>query len=108
MATTQARNDFVAGDTRSTLRIDLVHDADGVALDLTGATDVKLRWRDKAGTLQERACTVADTAAGVVTYKFAAGELEAGTMRFEARVTVAGEVLSTLDPIEAMVRPSPI
>lgn len=105
---TQARYDFVAGDTRSTLKINLVHDDSGLVLDLTGATNIKLRWRDRAGVVQERTCTVVDADDGIVSYKFAADELEAGTMRFEARVTVSGEVLTTLDPIEAMVRPSPI
>lgn len=100
------RYDFVSGDTRSVLQVSLAHDADGTALDLTGYSAIKLRWRNQAGALQERDCTVVNLVGGVVSYQFAAGELEPATMQFEVEVTAASKTLSNLDLIEVMVRPA--
>lgn len=95
--------DFVSNDTASTLLVTCVDDA-GAVINLSGAT-VNLHWQDETGTVQDKAMTVVDEAAGECSYKFGAGELFAPGMAFEVEITDAmGFKLTNIDLITATVR----
>lgn len=81
------RGDFVAGDTNATLEARLKKASDGSAFDLTGCT-VLLRWKiGTAGSVVEKAMTVAAPTTGVATYRFGEDELAEGDLYCEVQVT---------------------
>ncbi len=81
--------DFVENDTGSVLRITCT-DRAGNVIDLTGAT-VTLKWNDATGTLQQQAMAInAPATAGIVQYKFAAGELFSPSMYFSIKIQDSG------------------
>ena len=94
--------ELVTGDTGSILRITCKDNELGTAINLTGAT-VTLRWENASGTVTSKTMTIVTAASGICQYQFAAGEIIAGTMRFEVSITDAsGYIVSnlTLIPIE--------
>ncbi len=97
-------NEFVEGDTGSKLEVTCKDDADKSVIDLTGAT-IKIRWKNKASQLVEKAMTVTNPTGGVAEYQFAAGELEAGTTGFEIEITDSGgDIIKNMSLILARVR----
>jgi hypothetical protein len=98
--------DFVSGDTGSKLKVTVKDAASGAAVNLTGMT-VRLKWYDPDGALVTKTMTNdPNPALGVSEYQFDAGELYAGTMKFEVEVTDAGgKIVSGLDLIQVSVRP---
>jgi hypothetical protein len=97
--------DLVTGDTASVLRVNCRNKSDKTALDLTACT-VALHWINKAGTLVQRTMAIDSPAtAGIVSYQFATGEIEASSMKFEVQITnSSGKILTLLNPIELNVR----
>jgi|WetSurSiteA1Bulk_404760.scaffolds.fasta_scaffold16651_2 hypothetical protein len=95
--------EFVAGDTNSKIRFTFKKASDGSALDLSGAT-VDLRWKIGAGILTTSAMTVTDAAGGVAEYLFTTGQLVAGTLTAEGRVTSGGKFVTTLEQPNLIVR----
>lgn len=97
-------NEFTEGDTGSKLEVTCKDDADKSVIDLTGAT-AKVRWKNGAGQLVEKAMTVTNAAGGIAEYQFAAGELEPGTMGIEIEITDSGgDIIKNLSLILARVR----
>lgn len=95
--------DFVAGDTASSLAVTCVDDT-GAPIDLSGCT-VNIRWKDEVGTVQTKAMTVSNAAAGECTYQFGDNELFAPGMSFEAEITDgSNKKLSNVDLISVTVR----
>jgi hypothetical protein len=73
-------------------------------IDLTGAT-VRIRWKDKAGTVVEKSMTVTDPTGGVAEYQFVTGELEAGTTGFEIEITdPQGDIIKNLSLLLVRIR----
>lgn len=95
---------FVENDTGSTLELTFIENSSGDAIDLALVIP-KLRWRDTAGVLQERNMAVVDAPNGVAAYTFAAGELYAPKMTFEAAVeTLDGFSVTTVATFYETVR----
>jgi hypothetical protein len=95
---------FVAGDTNSALVV-TCKDKDGVAIDITSAT-VTLKWSVDGATAVSKTMTVTDGPNGVASYTFATGELVAGIMKAEVRVTAAGKTVTSVEPFTFTVRPA--
>lgn len=97
--------DLVTGDTASVLRVTCKNRQTKVALDLTACT-VHLHWINKSGVLVQRVMTIeSPSTAGIVSYQFAAGEIESSTMKCEVQITnSSGKILTLLAPIELKVR----
>lgn len=94
--------DLVTGDTGSKLRA-TCSDSNGV-IDLTGAT-VELHWEGEDGSLVNRAMTIEDHVAGIVSYTFAAGEIFTPKMTFEIEITDSGgAIVTSTDKITLTVR----
>lgn len=96
----------VASDTGTKLQVTITDEDSGDAVDLTGAA-VALKWPALDGsTTYSKSMTIETPAtAGVVSYTFTTGELVAGLMRLEVRITDASSLTTTtLDPIELNVR----
>lgn len=85
-------NEFVAGDTGSTLRVTCLDNETGLPLDLNSRT-VWIKWKSN-GTipagLPKQMDKVDPQINGVAEYLFAAGELVAGVMEIEVEVREAG------------------
>ena len=97
-------NEFVQDDSGSKLEVTCKNDSDKSVIDLTGAT-VKIRWKDKAGSVVEKTMTVTNAAGGVAEYRFAAGELEPGTTGYEIEITDAlGGIIKNLNLLLVNIR----
>ena len=97
-------NEFVEADTGSKLEVTCKNDDDKSVIDLTGAT-VKIRWKNLAGSVQEKAMTVTNAAGGVAEYEFAASELEEHRQAHEIEITDSGgKVITSLNPVTVTIR----
>lgn len=95
--------ELVTGDTGSVLTVTCTDNDSAAAINLTGAT-VLLRWEGDTA-LVERTMTIADAPAGIVTYRFLAGEIIFPRMKFEVEITDSGGLITTnLELIEIEVR----
>jgi hypothetical protein len=96
--------EFVAGDTNSKIRLTFTRASDGSLLDLTGAT-VDLRWKIGAAPLTTSAMTlIVPNTLGQAEYLFTTGQLVAGTLTCEGRVTSGGKFVTSLEQPTLIVR----
>lgn len=97
--------DFVEGDTGSILRVSCKNLSDGSPLTLVSKTAF-LIWKNASGTVIEKSMTIDNPAsAGVVSYRFLAGELYPNIMRFEVKIVDSGGlVLRSMQPMKFTVR----
>lgn len=104
MPTTQY--DFVAGDTGSTLIVELKNKQTKEPIDLTNRT-ARLKFKIDSGAVETRLMAIDSPAtSGVVRYTFQTGELVAGKMQSVVTITETSTsaVVTTLDPMIHLIR----
>jgi len=93
---------FTELDTGSTLEVTCKDDATGVVIDLTGFTQILLRYKIDTSAVQEKAMTITNAVGGVAEYKFLAAELLAGGGNFTGEVRItdgAGFIVTSVNNI---------
>ena len=97
-------NDFVSGDTGSSLVVICTDKLTNLPISLAAST-VLLKWKKADNTLATNEMTVLSATEGKVKYQFLASELFAPAMSFEVEITDAsGKVISNLSLIDVKVR----
>jgi len=97
---------FTELDTGSTLEVTCKNEADSVIIDLTGFTEVLLRYKVGTSAMQEKTMTIDGVpTTGKATYKFLTGELLAGGGQLTAEVKLTDSGGFTLRSIENLELP---
>jgi len=94
---------LVESDTGSILRVDCRNaDENKTPIALAGSS-VKLRYTVAGDPIQERAMSL--SGASTADYLFVAGELKAGRMTAEVKITdAAGRELTQIEPLTLIIR----
>lgn len=101
---------FTELDTGSTLEVTCKNEADAALIDLTGFTEVLLRYVIDSSAVQEKTMTADPDQVnnkGKATYKFLANELLAGGGQFTGEVKLtdgSGLTLTSVENLELPVK----
>jgi len=99
-------NDFMAGDTLSVLRVDIVDSVTKQTVLLDTLFTAQLTWKIDSGASVSKAMNVLTAPDdGTVEYQFTIGELTAGIMLAQVQLTeiATGKIVTTINQIKKTI-----
>jgi len=98
--------DFMSGDTLSTIRVIITDAVTRLRIPLNGLFTAQIVFQIDVGPVISQAMTVlAGADDGIVEYQFQAGELVAGTMQAQVKITeiTSAKIATTINGIKKIV-----